>query len=104
MRQCACMACASSRKRRSASAKWGRMRCQGRVLLSSVSIISSARVSWRCLLMTEQQKTETSGYHVLLAGVDTLVLNVRYADDKNRPVKQELADELVEQFDRWQKD
>lgn len=53
--------------------------------------------------MTEQT-TETSGYQVLLSGVDTLVLNVRYADEKNRPVKQELADEWVEQFDLWQKE
>ena len=54
--------------------------------------------------MPEQHVPETSGYHVLLAGVDTMVLNVRYADDKNRPIKQELADELVEQFDLWQKE
>lgn len=54
--------------------------------------------------MTEQETTGTSGYHVLLTGVDTLVLNVRYADENNRPVKQELADEFVEQFDLWQKE
>jgi hypothetical protein len=54
--------------------------------------------------MTEQETTGTSSYHVLLAGVDTLVLNVRYADEHNRPIKQELADELVEQFDLWQKE
>jgi hypothetical protein len=54
--------------------------------------------------MTEQETTGTSGYHVLLAGVDTLVLNVRYADEHDRPVKQELAVELVEQFDQWQKE
>jgi hypothetical protein len=29
--------------------------------------------------MTEQETTGTSSYYVLLAGVDTLVLNVRYA-------------------------
>lgn len=52
--------------------------------------------------MTEQMVNNS--YHVLLAGVDTLVLNVRYADENNRPVKRELADELVEQFDLWQKE
>jgi hypothetical protein len=41
-------------------------------------------------------------YAMLLAGVDTLVLNVRYADSELRPVKQELPDELVEQFNLWQ--
>ncbi len=50
--------------------------------------------------MTEQE--ETGGYHLLLAGVDTLVLNVRYADNELRPKRAELPDELVEQFNGWQ--
>src|SRR5690242_12910875 len=52
--------------------------------------------------MTEQ--AETGGYHVLLAGVDTLVLNVRYADENSRPMRQELPHELVEQFNGWQEE
>src|SRR2546421_202123 len=52
--------------------------------------------------MTEPIDANEGAYSVLLAGVDTLVLNVRYADDELRPVKQELSDELVEQFNGWQ--
>jgi hypothetical protein len=48
---------------------------------------------------TEQQE---QAYRVLLAGVDTLILNVRYADSQGRALKQELVPELAEQFDQWQ--
>ena len=52
--------------------------------------------------MMTKQNTGDDAYRVLLAGVDTLVLNVHYANDELRPVKQELSDELVEQFNGWQ--
>jgi hypothetical protein len=52
--------------------------------------------------MTKQDTT--GAYHLLLAGVDTLVLNVRYSDEDGRPLKRELADELVEQFNAWQEE
>ncbi len=45
---------------------------------------------------------QSGAYHVLLAGIDTLVLNVRYADGELRPVRAELPDELAEQFNGWQ--
>ena len=35
-------------------------------------------------------------------GVDTLVLNVRYADDQYRATNEELPDELATQLDAWQ--
>src|SRR5436305_13928208 len=35
-------------------------------------------------------------------GVDTLVLNVRYADSKGQPVKQELNEKLVQELDYLQ--
>src|SRR5438067_10123789 len=35
-------------------------------------------------------------------GVDTLILNVRYADHDGRPVKQELDEKLVQELDYLQ--
>lgn len=41
-------------------------------------------------------------YTLLSYGVDTLVLNVRYADSQGQPVKAELPEELAASFDSWQ--
>jgi hypothetical protein len=35
-------------------------------------------------------------------GVDTLILNVRYADKNGQPVKQELEEKLVQELDYLQ--
>ena len=35
-------------------------------------------------------------------GTDTLILNVRYCDDKGQPVKQELDEKLVQDLDYLQ--
>src|SRR5439155_23100239 len=35
-------------------------------------------------------------------GVDTLILNVRYSDSKDQPIKQELDEKLVQELDYLQ--
>lgn len=41
-------------------------------------------------------------YSLVNFGVDTLVLNVRYADENGKPLSEELDDWQVEQFNGWQ--
>jgi len=41
-------------------------------------------------------------YTLVNFGVDTLVLNVRYADERGEPVRSELADELIDTLNLWQ--
>jgi len=37
-------------------------------------------------------------------GVDTLILNIRYADSNGQPIKQGLVDELAQELDDLQED
>jgi hypothetical protein len=41
-------------------------------------------------------------YHLLSYGVDTLVLNIRYANPSGQPMHEELLEPLVERLDAWQ--
>src|SRR5690242_9104677 len=41
-------------------------------------------------------------YTLVNFGVDTLILNVRYADDQGAPLHSELLDEQIDELNGWQ--
>lgn len=41
-------------------------------------------------------------YTMVNFGVDTLILNVRYADDQGAPLHSELTEDQIDQLNKWQ--